>query len=184
MPFFSSYPLFQSSSSAAVGGCDCQASGYFLWGLRGRRVSWRKGGCGGWGGQEKASSWRNSEGHTSPLSTQGRKDNVCVFAGSSGAGSAGKREAMGSVGSPPNFLVYHASFPFPLLWCPLCYSAEYFSSEDVFSIWSKLLFFSQSFTWVAQVKDILRTSAHDCFEPFSLCTTAQLPTFSRLSEAK
>lgn len=180
MPFFSSYPLFQSSSSAAVGGCDCQASGYFLWELRGRRASWRKGGCGGWGGQEKASSWRNSEGHTSPLSTQGRKDSVCVLAGSSGAGSAGKHEAMGSVGSHPQLSSISCIIPLsPSLMSSLLFSWIFLFRGCFFNLIKAAILFPKLY-----LGGPVRTSAHDCFEPFSLCTTAQLPTFSRLSEAK
>lgn len=130
-------PFFQSSSSAAVSGHDCQASGHLLHGIKSEEWRFAE------GRRKRAAVEIDSEGHTIPLSRppaslQNRKDGVCVcvfWMGSLGAGSAGKYVARASVGWVPSadFLVYLASFPFPLLYRTR-YSAGYFSSQKVFSV--------------------------------------------------
>lgn len=125
-----------------------------------------------------------------PWSLQGRRDRVCNLDGQNWGEEVGSptRSGMSAVTgsvwiSPANFVVDSASFPFMFsLMYSLFFSWIFLFRWCFLSVWSKLLFFSQNFTWVA----LPGTSAHGCFKLFSaqLHNRQLSPRFLKPSEAE
>ena len=130
--------------------------------------------------EEKQSNCRTRHHSPFPTATSVARDSACVLDGRIGGGFHWPVHSSGVSWVPPaNFLVHCASF-FTTFSKVLCIIQLNISLQRMFLQFNQSSFsFPKSFACVALQGHLLMAVLN-----LSLCTTAQLPTFPRLSEAK